>query len=135
MPRVDKESGRRAKVKCDADQGWCHNLKVAMRSTVAQTLALGLEERHWNTNFNRSGETDRVERCDGGIPTCQGFHREAVKRLSLMEFMANCIGGAEDVERVVQLSCGEETTGLCEQHQDFLPSQPGESLLKSLFLV
>ena len=97
--------------------------------------ALGLEERHWNTNFNRSGETDRVERCDGGIPTCQGFHREAVKRLSLMEFMVNCIGGAEDVERVVQLSCGEETTGLCEQHQDFLPSQPGESLLKSLFLV
>ena len=113
----------------------CTNSGNTVTIVASSMSALGLEERHWNTNFNRSGETDRVERCDGGIPTCQGFHREAVKRLSLMEFMANCIGGAEDVERVVQLSCGEETTGLCEQHQDFLPSQPGESLLKSLFLV
>ena len=29
-------------------------------------------------NFNRSGDSDRVERCDGGIPLAQGFHRETV---------------------------------------------------------
>ena len=110
----------------------CTNSGNTVTIVALSMSALGLEERHWNTNFNRSGETDRVERCDGGIPTCQGFHREAVKRLSLMEFMVNCIGGAQDVERVVQLSCGEETTGICEQHQDFLPSQPGESLMFKL---
>jgi hypothetical protein len=37
-----------------------------------------MEERHFKVNFSLSGERDRVERCDGGIPLAQGFHRETV---------------------------------------------------------
>lgn len=40
--------------------------------------APGLEERHHKIAFNLSGERERVERCDGGIPMAQGFHREVV---------------------------------------------------------
>ena len=50
---------------------------------VDQRFCLGLEERHWHCNFNLSGEEDREERGDGGIPMGQGFHREYVRSLIL----------------------------------------------------
>jgi hypothetical protein len=74
-PKADAVTGRRVKVVCHEDQG--------------------MEERHWKCNFSLSGERDPVERCDGGIPLTQGFHREIVDNKIWMD---RFLHGAEKAE-------------------------------------
>ena len=57
-----------------------HSTHFTTHHSYKDTFA-GLEERHYNCRFNVSGERNRVERCDGGVPQAQGFHRETVSEV------------------------------------------------------